>query len=110
MDIPIHIGDKALDGSQLRPYIVWFGEFVTDFEKAVKIVKEADIFVVIGTSLTVKPAASLVRYAHPEIPRFIINSGETYAPYNAHFFEGYEHIKEKATKGIDILIDKLIEL
>lgn len=51
-----------------------------------------------------------VRYAHPEIPRFIINSGETYAPYNAHFFEGYEHIKEKATKGIDILIDKLIEL
>lgn len=50
LDIPIHIGDKALDGSQLRPYIVWFGEFVTDFEKAVKIVKEADIFVVIGTS------------------------------------------------------------
>lgn len=110
LDIPIHIGDKALDGSQLRPYIVWFGEFVTDFEKAVKIVKEADIFVVIGTSLTVQPAASIVRYAHPEIPRFIINSGETYAPYNAHFFEGYEHIKEKATKGIDILIDKLIEL
>lgn len=110
LDIPIHIGDKALDGSQLRPYIVWFGEFVTDFEKAVKIVKEADIFVVIGTSLTVQPAASLVRYAHPEIPRFIINSGETYAPYNGHFFEGYEHIKEKATKGIDILIDKLIEL
>ena len=89
---------------------MWFGEFVTDFEKAVKIVKEADIFVVIGTSLTVQPAASLVRYAHPEIPKFIINSGETYAPYNAHFFEGYEHIKEKATKGIDILIDKLIEL
>ena len=110
LDIPIRIGDKAADGSQLRPYIVWFGEFVTDFGKAVKIVREADIFLVIGTSLTVQPAASLVHYAHSEVPKFIINPGEAYNPYDDHFPEGYEHIKENATTGMEVFIDRLLEI
>ena len=110
LDIPIRIGDKAADGSQLRPYIVWFGEFVSDFEKAVKIVREADIFLVIGTSLTVQPAASLVRYAHSEVPKFIINPGEAYDPYDDHFPEGYEHIKENATTGVETFIERLIDM
>ena len=110
LDIPIRIGDKAADGSQLRPYIVWFGEFVSEFDKAVEVVRNADIFLVIGTSLTVQPAASLVRYAHPEIPRFIINPGEAYDPYDDHFPEGYEHIKENATTGVETFIDRIIYL
>ena len=110
LDIPISIGDKAADGSQLRPYIVWFGEFVSDFEKAVKIVREADVFLAIGTSLTVQPAASLVSYAHPEVPKFIINSGEVYNLYDNHFPEGYEYIKENATTGVETFIERLIEL
>ena len=110
LDIPIRIGDKAADGSQLRPYIVWFGEFVSDFEKAVKIVREADIFLVIGTSLTVQPAASLVRYAHSEVPKFIINPGEAYNPYDDDLLEGYVHIKEKASTGVETFIERLIEL
>ena len=110
LDIPIRIGDKAADGSQLRPYIVWFGEFVSDFEKAVKIVREADIFLVIGTSLTVQPAASLVRYAHSEVPKFIINPGEAYNPYDDDLLEGYVHIKEKASTSVETFIERLIDL
>lgn len=110
LDVPIRMGDKAEDGSQLRPYIVWFGEFVSEFDKAVKIARDADIFVVIGTSLTVQPAASLVRYPHSAAPKFIINPGEAYDPYDDHFPEGFEHIKENATTGVEKFIDKLIEL
>lgn len=79
-------------------------------KKAVKIVREADIFLVIGTSLTVQPAASLVRYAHSEVPKFIINPGEAYNPYDDHFPEGYEHIKENASMGVETFIERLIEL
>ena len=61
----IHWGDKAKDGSQLRPYIVWFGEAVPMIEPAIEEVKTADVFVVIGTSLNVYPAAGLLHYVHP---------------------------------------------
>ena len=57
LDVPIRLGDKAADGSQLRPYIVWFGEYVDGMELAAFWVQQADIFVVIGTSLVVYPAA-----------------------------------------------------
>lgn len=110
LDIPIRVGDKATDGSQLRPYIVWFGEYVMDFDKAADIVRNADIFVVIGTSLTVQPAASLIRYAHPEVPRFIINPSEAIIPNDGNIPDGYVHIREKATIGVETFIDRLIEL
>lgn len=59
-DIPLRMGDKAADGSQLRPYIVWFGEAVPNIQRALDEVASADIFVVVGTSMQVQPAASLI--------------------------------------------------
>jgi NAD-dependent deacetylase len=104
LEKPICLGDKAEDGSQLRPFIVWFGEYVYAIEVAMDYVKEADIFVVIGTSLTVHTAANLVEYAHPEVPKFIIDPNTKEVPY------GFVHIKESATKGVDKLIEELIKL
>ena len=69
----MHIGDLAADGSQLRPFIVWFEEPVPMIEQAAEIVQVADIFVVIGTSLQVYPAAGLLNYAAKNIPKFIID-------------------------------------
>lgn len=69
----IKMGDLAKDGMQLRPHIVWFEEEVPMMEKAVKILRDADYFVVVGTSLQVYPAASLLQYAPPYLPKFIID-------------------------------------
>ena len=69
----INVGDLAEDGSQLRPFIVWFEEEVPMIEVAARIVRQADIFVVIGTSLQVYPAAGLVNYAPYQIPKYIID-------------------------------------
>ena len=69
----IKIGDLAPDGGQLRPFIVWFEEEVPMIEVAAKIVRQADLFVVIGTSLQVYPAAGLVNYAPYKIPKYIID-------------------------------------
>ena len=69
----IRLGDTAEDGSQLRPHIVWFGEPVPMIEKAVSIMNDCDYFVVVGTSLQVYPAASLLQYAPPYLPKFIID-------------------------------------
>lgn len=69
----INLGDKAKDGHQLRPHIAWFGEAVPMMEKAVAIVQDCDYFVVVGTSLQVYPAASLLYYAPPYLPKFIID-------------------------------------
>ncbi len=69
----IHLGDLAPDGCQYRPHIVWFEEDVPMIYKAASIVEEADLFVVIGTSLAVYPAAGLVNYAPRGIPKFIID-------------------------------------
>jgi NAD-dependent deacetylase len=69
----INVGDMAADGGQLRPHIVWFEEAVPMIEKAIEITSSADIFVVIGTSLQVYPAAGLVNYTPTFIPKFIID-------------------------------------
>ena len=69
----ILLGDKAEDGAQLRPHIVWFEEPVPKIEEAIPIVIGADIFVVIGTSLVVYPAAGLLNYAAFDIPKFVID-------------------------------------
>lgn len=69
----INLGDSAADGAQLRPHIVWFGEAVPMIEKAAAILQDCDYFVVVGTSLQVYPAASLLYYAPPHLPKFIID-------------------------------------
>lgn len=69
----IQVGDKAADGAQLRPHIVWFGEPVSMMEKAAYVLQNCDYFVVVGTSLQVYPAASLLYYAPEGIQKFIID-------------------------------------
>ena len=69
----INLGDLAADGTQLRPHIVWFGEAVPMMEKAAALLHDCDYFVVVGTSLQVYPAASLLYYAPPYLPKFIID-------------------------------------
>lgn len=75
-DPDIHLGDKAPDGSQLRPFIVWFGEAVPMIEPAIKEVGSCDIFVVIGTSLNVYPAAGLLNYVRRGQPIYLIDPKE----------------------------------
>lgn len=103
LNLPIYIGHKAADGSQLRPYIVWFGEELRYIEVARQLVEKADIFIVIGTSLVVYPAAGLVGYAHHEIPKFLVDPSDM----EDHLPRGFKHIKAKATEGVDILIDEI---
>jgi len=101
----LKIGDKCVEGSQLRPHIVWFGEPVPAMTEALPIVQEADIFVVAGTSLEVYPAASLIHYTKPGIPIFVID------PVRPKIqLKNVEYIQEKAGKGIEILMEKLEKL
>ena len=65
----IKMGDKASDGAQLRPHIVWFEEPVPMIEQAIPVMYDADIFLLIGTSLVVYPAAGLVDYVPDEVPK-----------------------------------------
>ena len=106
LDEPIKIGEKAADGSQLRPFIVFFGESVPNMKQAERIAKDADIFVVIGTTLQVYPAASLKESVPWKIPCYIIDPGEFWA----EDIYGFEHIKTTAVAGIDILKEKLNSL
>ena len=101
LDIPIRKGDKAADGSQLRPFIVWFGEYVSGMEAVINHAKDADIFVIIGTSLQVQPAANILKYVHREVPKYIIDPHLTSMPAN------FTHIKEVATKGLERLVELL---
>jgi NAD-dependent deacetylase len=77
-NIEIRPGDKADDGSQLRPYIVWFGEAVPMMEDAISALRDADIFIIIGTSLNVYPAAGLLNYAPARIPVYLIDPNEVH--------------------------------
>ncbi|MDR6567804.1 NAD-dependent deacylase [Chitinophaga ginsengisegetis] len=92
----IKMGDLAEDGGQLRPHIVWFGEAVPMIEKAAREVWEADVFVVVGTSLQVYPAASLLQYVKPGVPVYIIDRKipEVAVADNLHLIE------KPATEGV----------
>lgn len=74
--LDIALGDKAPDGAQLRPHIVWFGEPVPNIELAIQWVQKADLFLIIGTSLLVYPAAGLVRYVPSGVPIYLIDPKE----------------------------------
>jgi NAD-dependent protein deacetylases, SIR2 family len=101
----INIGDKAPDGTQLRPFIVWFGEAVPRLNDAAREVQKADILVIIGTSLVVYPAAGLINYAKPGCKIYIIDP----KPVNVHGLN-VEQIQEVGTKGMQILRDILVEI
>jgi NAD-dependent deacetylase len=101
----LKIGDRCEKGSQLRPHIVWFGEAVPAIYDAIPIVENADIVVVIGTSLAVYPAAGLVHYAKPEAPVFVVDPNR---PETA--LKNVVYIDEKASVGVEILKQKLEKL
>ncbi len=100
---PIKIGDKCEKGAQLRPHIVWFGEQVPAMEQAAEIVSQADIFVVIGSSLNVYPAASLVAYAPQTSPKYIIDPKDVDIPFGLSFYA----IQKTAEEGVSKLIQLL---
>ncbi|PWN65730.1 Sir2 family NAD-dependent protein deacetylase [Chryseobacterium viscerum] len=102
----INIGDKAEDGAQLRPFIVWFGEDVPLYETAREIVKESDILLVIGTSLQVYPAAGLIHDIKDDCLLIVINPNETGFGYGQRAVV----MKETATQGMKLLFDKLVNL
>lgn len=99
IDGDIQLGDLAEDGAQLRPHIVWFGETVPAMDIAIEATTQADIFVIIGTSLEVYPAASLVDFVPQGKPIYIID----HKPIQSRSNKNWHHIQEKAVKGIEEL-------
>lgn len=100
----LKMGDTCEKGSQLRPHIVWFGEPVTGIERAAEMVNTADIFVVVGTSLLVYPAAGLLYYTKPDISIFVVDPGSPQISGKQVTF-----IIEKAGKGVQMLKEKLLK-
>ena len=96
--------DTVIDGHHVRPHIVFFGEAVPNFEKATDLVREADVFVIIGTTLSVYPAASLLHYVRPKVPIFYIDPN----PANNITSRVYT-IPMKATEGMEELTMILAE-
>lgn len=92
----VKMGDKAGDGSQLRPFIVWFGEAVPEIETAVDYVEKADIFVIIGTSMNVNPAAGLLNYVPRTAEVYLIDP----KPVDTHSMRQIHIIQKGASEGV----------
>jgi NAD-dependent deacetylase len=99
----IKLGDLAADGGQLRPHIVWFEEQVPMIEPAIEVVRKANVFAVIGTSLLVYPAAGLVNYAPYPIPKFIVDKE---IPYTSMLYN-LTTIEKSAGEGLKELRELL---
>jgi NAD-dependent deacetylase len=99
----IKLGDTAEDGAQLRPHIVWFEEPVPMMERAIPLMNNCDYFVVVGTSLQVYPAASLLHYAPPYLPKFIIDKKIPDIAQSPMLTV----IEKPATEGVEILTTML---
>ena len=95
-------GETCDEGSQLRPHIVWFGEMVPALDEASLLVTKADIFIVVGTSLAVYPAAGLVHFASAESEKYFIDPA-------AVEINGFKSFRENAGSGVPGLVEKLIE-
>ena len=103
-EFEVKIGDKASDGSQLRPFIVWFGESVPMIETAIDYAEGADIFVIIGTSLNVYPAAGLLNYVPRNVPVYLIDPKQVAVPSNRNV-----HVIQKgASEGMSELKKMLL--
>ena len=100
------LDEKHPDGSLLRPYIVFFGEGVPNMTPAIEIARTADIFVVVGTSLAVYPAASLLAYVPENVPIYIVDPGQ---PSLGYYGSRATHIKDRAAVGVPKLVELLRE-
>ena len=96
-------GDLCAKGSQLRPHIVWFGELVPLLEPAIELTAKADYIIIVGTSMQVYPAASLINYAKPEAAIYFIDPHP-----NITSQRNLKVISEKASKGIPIVVEELL--
>lgn len=100
----IHIGDKAGDGSQMRPFIVWFGEAVPKIEDAIHAIDGADIFIIIGTSLNVYPAAGLLNYVPYDVNVYLIDPNDV----NVNTAHRVTVLKMGASDGMREIIEKYL--
>lgn len=101
----LKVGETCELGYQLRPHIVWFGESVPMMEVAIKLVQTADLFAVVGTSLQVYPAASLVEYVGSHVPKYLIDPGIP----ESRLTSSLQHFKLGAGAGLEELKRKLID-
>jgi len=101
----IFVGDLASDGQQLRPHIVWFGEEVPEMYKAIQITEKADIFIIIGTSMQVYPAANLINYAPSGIPVYFIDPNPSISERS---FPNLKVISENAGTGVPKVVTELL--
>ena len=99
------LGDLCEEKRQLRPHIVWFGEEVPMIDKAVELVKKADILVIIGTSMQVYPAAGLVNYVEPNTPIYVIDPRPAIKESD---FNNLTIIKDGAVNGVATLVNRLL--
>ena len=100
------LDQRGPDGALLRPHIVFFGESVPMFDRATQIASQADIMVVVGSSLAVYPAASLVRYVRPEVPVYLVDPN---LPQGHGIRNLKEYIPLRSAEGTPLLIDRLIK-
>ena len=100
----INLGDKAPDGAQLRPHIVWFGEAVPNIEPAAELCEQADYFIVVGTSMNVYPAAGLIHYVPKSSPCFLVD------PKAVPISRPITIVQEKAGTGVKKVVDQLMDL
>ena len=98
----VRLGDKAPNGAQYRPHIVFFGEAVPKIERAVELVSQADIVLIVGTSLQVYPAAGLYRYARAEAPIYLIDPADV-----TLYDKRVKHIRKVATEGMKEFVGML---
>ena len=102
----LKLGDTCDKGSQLRPHIVWFGEEVPMLDKAIEITQEADILMIIGTSMQVYPAASLVHFVPPHSPIYFIDPKPNMSP---SAFENLVIVQKTAVQGVPTVVEDLID-
>jgi len=102
----LNLGDLCDDGHQLRPHIVWFGEQVPLLEQAIEITQIADILIIIGTSMQVYPAASLIDFVSAEIPIYFVDPKPS---VNTSQYNNLTIIEDTAAKGVPILVADLID-
>ncbi|AMC10115.1 NAD-dependent deacylase [Lutibacter profundi] len=102
----LKIVDVCEEGNQLRPHIVWFGEAVPMLDKAIEIIKEANILIIIGTSMQVYPAASLINYTKDNIPMYFIDPKPT---IERQSFSNLKIIAEKASVGVIKVVNELTD-
>ena len=102
----IKFGDKCEKGSQLRPHIVWFGEMVPEMDTAIEMMAHADIFITVGTSLVVYPAAGLIHYAPSTAIKYLVDPGD----FDSSVLSNLKHIKQIASLGLKSLQEELKNL